>query len=146
VSPAVDQATRTFAVEALVENNDRVLKPGFFAKGVALTKVDENVLAVPEDAISTLAGVSTVYIIESGKARQQQVTLGARQDKLAEVTSGLKGDEILATSNLSQLATGVSVRTDTGEENAPSGQAGGGRRPSTGSGRADEGGRRGARQ
>jgi RND family efflux transporter MFP subunit len=139
VSPAVDQATRTFPVEALVENTDRVLKPGFFAKGVVLTKVDENVLAVPEDAVSTLAGVSTVYIIENGKARQQQVTLGAHQEKLVEVTAGLKGDETLATSNLSQLATGVSVRTDTGEENAPTGQAGGGRR-------GEGGGRRGARQ
>jgi len=110
VGPAVDQATRTFAVEALVDNADRVLKPGFFAKGVVHTHRDENVLAVPEDAISTLAGVSTVYVIESGKARQQQVALGARQDKLVEITSGLKGDETLATTNLSQLATGVSVR------------------------------------
>ena len=45
VSPAVDQATRTFAVEALVDNSDRTLKPGFFAKGVVLTRVDQNVLA-----------------------------------------------------------------------------------------------------
>ena len=110
VSPAVDQATRTFAVEALVENADRVLKPGFFAKGVVRTHRDENILAVPEDSVSTLAGVSTVYAIEGGKARQQQVTLGARQDGLVEVTSGLKGDETLATTNLSQLATGVQVR------------------------------------
>jgi hypothetical protein len=65
---------------------------------------------VPEDAISTLAGVSTVYVIENGKARQQQVSLGSRQNKLVEVTTGLKGDEQLATTNLSQLATGVSVR------------------------------------
>jgi RND family efflux transporter MFP subunit len=111
VSPAVDQATRTFAVEALVDNSDRQLKPGFFAKGVVLTRVDESVLAVPADAISTLAGVSTVYVIDSGKARQQQITLGARQNKLVEVTTGLKGDEVLATTNLSQLATGVSVQT-----------------------------------
>ena len=76
VSPAVDQATRTFAVEALVDNADRQLKPGFFAKGIVLTRLDENVIAVPEDAISTLAGVSTVYVIEDGKARAQQVTLG----------------------------------------------------------------------
>jgi RND family efflux transporter MFP subunit len=110
VSPAVDQATRTFAVEALVDNADRQLKPGFFAKGVVLTHVDARVLAVPEEAISTLAGVSTVYIIENGKARQQQISLGARQNKLVEVTTGLKGDEQLATTNLSQLATGVSVR------------------------------------
>src|SRR5204863_2692052 len=97
VSPAVDQATRTFPVEALVDNSDRTLKPGFFAKGVVRTHVDQNVVAVPEDSISTLAGVSTVYVIENGKARQQQVALGARQDKLVEVVSGLKGDETLAT-------------------------------------------------
>ena len=72
VSPAVDQTTRTFPVEAIVENADRRLKPGFFAKGQVATHVDQNVPAVPEDAISTLAGVSTVYVIESGKARQQQ--------------------------------------------------------------------------
>jgi membrane fusion protein (multidrug efflux system) len=93
-----------------VDNSDRRLKPGFFAKGVVLTHLDARVLAVPEDAISTLAGVSTVYVIENGKARQQQISLGARQNKLVEVTTGLKGDEQLATTNLSQLATGVTVR------------------------------------
>ena len=136
VSPAVDQATRTFAVEAIVDNSDRQLKPGFFAKGVVLTSVDEQVLAVPEDAVSTLAGVSTVYVIENGKARQQQIALGARQNKLVEVTSGLKGDEMLATANLNQLATGVSVSV------GKAGESGSGPAPAGASGR---GGRRGAR-
>ena len=137
VSPAVDQATRTFAVEALVDNADRQLKPGFFAKGVVLTRVDENVIAVAEDSISTLAGVSTVYVIEGGKARAQQVTLGARQNSLVEITSGLKGTESLATSNLSQLATGVTVQIGKpGEEVAAE----------TGRGAGQGGGRRGERQ
>jgi len=137
VSPAVDQATRTFAVEALVDNADRVLKPGFFAKGVVRTHKDENVLAVPEDAISTLAGVSTVYVIENAKARQQQVTLGARQDGLVEITSGLKGDETLATTNLSQLATGVAVRITAPDEEGAGGAATSGARD----GRRGPGGR-----
>lgn len=118
VSPAVDQATRTFAIEALVENPDRVLKPGFFAKGTVALKRDENVMAAPDDAVSTLAGVSTVYVIDNGKARQQIVTLGAHQDKQWEIVSGLKGDETLATSQLNQLATGMTVT---------SGERGGGR-------------------
>jgi RND family efflux transporter MFP subunit len=124
VSPAVDQTTRTFPVEALVDNADRVLKPGFFTKGVVRTHVDNNMLGVPDDAISTLAGVSTVYVIENGKARQQQVALGARQEKLVEITSGLKGDELLATTNLSQLATGVSVRTNGPGEDGPADDGG----------------------
>lgn len=137
VSPAVDQATRTFAVEALVDNGERLLKPGFFAKGVVRTRLDANVIAVPEDSISTLAGVSTVYVIEQGKARQQQVTLGARQEKLVEITDGLKGDETLATSNLSQLATGVTVHT---------GREGGAKGADSTGGSPQGGGRRGARQ
>lgn len=150
VSPAVDQATRTFPVEAIVENPERVLKPGFFAKGVVHTRLDENVIAAPESAISTLAGVSTVYVIESGKARQQQITLGARQGELLEVTSGLKGDEVLANSNLNQLATGVSVREGRDDEEGSSGSSGSqgsqGSEGSRGSRGGRGGGRRGARQ
>jgi RND family efflux transporter MFP subunit len=140
VSPAVDQMTRTFTVEALVDNDDRQLKPGFFAKGVVMTRVDDEVMAVSDDAISTLAGVSTVYVIDNGKARQQQIALGARQNKLVEVTSGLHGNETLAITNLSQLATGVNVKIagsagDKGEGESEEGSRQGGR-----------GGRGGARQ
>jgi RND family efflux transporter MFP subunit len=137
VSPAVDQTTRTFPVEVLVENADRALKPGFFAKGTVLTHVDDHVVAAPDDAVSTLAGVSTVYVIEEGKARQQQVTLGARQGQLVEIMEGLKGDEILATTNVNQLATGTNITTGDeasggAREGRRGGRAGGGRREGAG--------------
>ena len=131
VSPALDQTMRTFAVEAVVENADRRLKPGFFAKGVILTHKDEGVLAVPDSAVSSFAGVSSVYIIRDGKVEQHPVTLGVRQGDLWEVVEGLKGDETLAASRLNELATGVAVDVDGGS----SGGAGGGRR--------GQGGRRG---
>jgi RND family efflux transporter MFP subunit len=142
VSPAVDQVTRTFAVEAIVNNTDRVLKPGFFAKGTIKTRVDEAVLAAPEEAISTLAGVSTVYVIENNKARQQQVALGARQGKLVEIASGLTGNETLAASNLNMLATGTAVHIggDNSDGTAPEGRRGGAQR-GRGAGERGQGGR-----
>ena len=109
VSPAVDQSTRTFAVEAELPNGDHRLKPGFFAKGAILTHVDANVVAAPEDAVSTLAGVSTVFVIENGMVRPQNVTVGVHQDNLIEIVEGLHGNETLATSNLNQLSAGVAV-------------------------------------
>jgi RND family efflux transporter MFP subunit len=121
ISPAVDQLTRTFPVEVLVSNTDRRLKPGFFAKGTVSTKLDENVSALNDDAVSTMAGVSSVYVIEEGKIRQQTVTLGTRQGPLVEIVTGLKGGETLAASSLNQLATGTTVAI----------------------GKADDGGRRG---
>jgi RND family efflux transporter MFP subunit len=111
VSPAVDQATRTFTVEAELPNRDHRLKPGFFAKGDILTHLDEQVIAAPEDAVSTLAGVSTVFVVENGKIRPQNVTIGPRQGTLIEILDGLKGSETLASSNLSQLSAGVAVTT-----------------------------------
>ena len=136
VSPAVDQATRTFVVEALVDNRDQRLKPGFFAKGVLTTSRDSNVPAVTEDAIATLAGVSSVYVIEKNAIRQQQVTLGVKQGKLVEIVDGLKGDEVLAASGLSNLATGTPVKIGTGE-GAP---GPGGAPRGDGSGRRGQGG------
>lgn len=143
VSPSVDQTTRTFPVEALVDNADRHLKPGFFAKGTIATKLDENVMAVSDDTVSTLAGVSTVYVIEQNKARQQVVSLGTHQDKLWEIVDGLKGTELLASSNLNQLATGTTVRIGGGDaEGALPPPEGSGRR-GRGQGQArGEGGRR----
>jgi len=138
VSPAVDQATRTFPVEVLVDNPDRVLKPGFFAKGTVLTHLDDTVVAAPDDAVSTMAGVSTVYVIEDGKARQQVVTLGARQDKVIEIVDGLKGNEVVATSNVNQLATGTKVRTGGADEDTTGrGDGRGGRQGGRGRGRGE---------
>jgi hypothetical protein len=69
-----------------------------------------------------------VYVVEDGKARQQLVTLGVRQDQVIEIVEGLKGHEVLATSNVNQLATGTPVRTGAvGEENAGRGEGRGGR-------------------
>ncbi|MEW5983296.1 MAG: efflux RND transporter periplasmic adaptor subunit [Acidobacteriota bacterium] len=110
VSPALDQTMRTFTIEALVENPNRLLKPGFFAKGVILTRLDAGVPAVPDAAVSVLAGVASVYVITDDAVTQTTVELGVRQGDLWEITSGLTGDEVLATSRLNELATGVRVR------------------------------------
>jgi RND family efflux transporter MFP subunit len=139
VSPSLDETMRTFTVEALVDNSDLRLKPGFFAKGVILTRRDEGVMAVPDAAVSTLAGVSSVYIVKDGKITQQSVTLGVRQGNLWEVVEGLKGTEVLAASRLNELATGISVTTGAESDD---GGSGGGRRRGGGGG---SGGRRGQR-
>jgi multidrug efflux pump subunit AcrA (membrane-fusion protein) len=143
VSPAIDQTMRTFTVEALVDNADRKLKPGFFAKGVIYTHQDTNVLAVPDNTVATFAGVSSVYIIANDTITQVSVSLGTRQGKLWEITDGLKGDELLAANNLNQLATGVAVRvlksgeSETADPASEGGRSGG--RRGSGQGRGQRG-------
>ncbi len=122
VSPAVDQATRTFVVEVLVDNSQRRLKPGFFAQGSIFLRKDDNVMAVPEQAISTLAGVSTVFIIEDKKVLQRVVSLGAKYGTFFELLDGLSGVETLAATNLSQLANGTLVETGSSKSATPDGK------------------------
>jgi hypothetical protein len=84
-------------------------------------------MAVPDAAVSVLAGVPSVYVITNGSITQTSVTLGVRQGNLWEVTEGLKGDEVLATSRLNELATGVAVRVLKPGESETAGAEGGGR-------------------
>lgn len=142
VSPALDQTMRTFTIEALVDNSDYRLKPGFFAKGAILTRRDEGVLAVPDSAVSTFAGVSSVYVITDNKITQQTVALGVRQGNLWEITDGLEGTETLAASRLNELATGVTVTIGGEPGAAPAGGRRGGGRRGTG-GQRGQGGQRG---
>jgi len=149
ISPAVDQATRTFAVEVLVDNPAHKLKPGMFAQGAVLLGRDDNVLAVPEETVSNLAGVSSVYIIDNGVVKQTTIQVGQRQDKLIEVVGGLKGDEILAASNLNELVTGTRVGVGD-DEGGPAGDPppgeGGQRRGGRGEGKRGGGEGKGSAQ
>src|SRR6185295_5038837 len=83
-----------------------------------------NVMAVPEEAVSILAGVSSVFVVENGVIRQQSVTVGAHEGKFFEIVDGLKGNEVVAVSNLNQLVTGTKVttadKTEADEAAAPS--------------------------
>lgn len=120
VSPAVDAESRTFTVEASVPNPGGVLKPGFFAKAAIVTGMGRNVPFVPEEAVVTFAGIVKVYVIADGKAEERRVTTGQRRDGWVEVLDGVKVGETVATSGLSQLATGTAVTVQAGARGAPS--------------------------
>ena len=145
ISPAVDQGTRTFTAEILVDNPQYKLKPGFFTKGEILVQRDENVLAVPEETVSNLAGVSSVYVINNGVVKQTTIRTGEREGKFIEVVEGLKGDEILAASNLNELVSGSKVGSGGDEEGSTAvgdNGSGGERRGGKGGGKGGKGGRR----
>jgi RND family efflux transporter MFP subunit len=140
ISPSIDQQSRAFPVEVLVDNPKNTLKPGFFATGAILTHRDAAVLAAPEDAVSILAGVSSVFIVEDGVVRQQSVTLGAQEGRFFEVLDGLTGNETLAASNLSQLISGdrvIESKTEPNTTTPPNAE----KPPERGEGRGERGGR-----
>ncbi|MBI3084768.1 MAG: hypothetical protein HYY88_03420, partial [candidate division NC10 bacterium] len=68
----------------------------------------------------TFAGIVKVYVIADGKAEERRVTTGQRRDGRVEILEGVKVGETVATSGLSQLATGTTVAVQAGARGAPS--------------------------
>jgi len=90
MNPSVDPQTRSFDVEALLENRDGVLKPGFFARASIVSSRVDQALVVPQDALRYLYGVYKVYTVEQSALHETEVKLGAREGADVEIVSGLK--------------------------------------------------------
>jgi membrane fusion protein (multidrug efflux system) len=97
INPSVDPQTRSFETEALLDNGEGLLKPGFFARvKVASSHVDRTLL-VPQEALRYLYGVYKVYTVDKrGVLRETEIKLGARDKDEVEVTEGLRPDARVA--------------------------------------------------
>ncbi len=110
ISPASNPENRSVAIEALVDNHDRKLKPGFFANAAVVTRTDDRALMVPQEALITFAGVTKIFVIQDGAAHERQVQTGTRgSGGLVEIVEGVQPDEVVATSGLTKLGNGVPV-------------------------------------
>lgn len=110
ISPNVTPTSRTLTVEAEIENNNGVLKPGQFATVRILQSRAEPAVLVPSRALRTESGVSRVFVMKDGYARERVVQVGQTEGDLVEIKSGIAADEVVATSNLELLGEGMAVR------------------------------------
>jgi HlyD family secretion protein len=103
VSPALDEASRTLTVEAAIENPGQRLRAGSFARA-EITVSSEPVLAVPESAVVSFAGIEKVITVERGKAVEKPVGTGRRAGGFIEILSGVDAGTqvVLAPGNLQQ--------------------------------------------
>jgi membrane fusion protein (multidrug efflux system) len=110
MSPASNPENRSIAIEALVENHDRKLKPGFFANAAVVTRSDDRTLMVPQEALITFAGVTKLFVISDGTAHERQVRTGTRgSGGLVEVVEGVEPNDVVAVSGLTKLENGIAV-------------------------------------
>ncbi len=111
ISPNVTATSRTLTVEAEVDNSQNQLKPGQFAAvRILLPKADPAVL-VPARAVRTQENTSRIFVInKDGRIEERVVQLGQAEGDLVEIKTGVRPDELVATSNLEQLKDGAMVR------------------------------------
>jgi len=113
ISPAANPENRSVAIEALIDNPTRRLKPGFFGNAAIVTRSDDRALMVPEEAVISFAGVTKVFVVADELAVERVVQLGTRgSGGRVEIIEGVAAGEVVAVSGLSKLENGarVSVR------------------------------------
>lgn len=109
VSPTVDQAKRTFVVEALIDNPSAELKPGSYAKARVPTTKVENIKLVPVRAVNYVLGSNKTYVVRDGVIDAREVKIGDRFDEEIEILEGVEAGELVATTQLNRLDTGTRV-------------------------------------
>lgn len=98
VSATVDSASRSVIVRARIVHPARALRIGetVFASIVLATR--SNAVTVPVEALVPDGEGMKVFVLDSAHvAHATQVSVGARTDKLAEITRGLSGGETIVT-------------------------------------------------
>jgi RND family efflux transporter MFP subunit len=120
-NPSLDPASRAMTVEVKFPNNDQRLSPGMFGTADIALSETERALFVPKAAIAPIANgeSSMVYIVDGTTARVRVVQLAGTEDGLTRVIAGLESGAIVATSALSQLFDGASVRTAAAAPSTP---------------------------
>jgi cobalt-zinc-cadmium efflux system membrane fusion protein len=101
IGSVVDAATRTVRVRATVANPAEKLRPGMFVKAqvdVPQSYEGKTVLAVPESALQTLEGRTTVFVqTEPGVFIRRIVETGRNFEGFTEVYSGAKAGDVVVT-------------------------------------------------
>ena len=112
IAPNVDSDTRSFMLEAEIENPKGALKPGSFARLEIRGTGVLDAVTVPEKALSSFAGTKRVYVVNGEKAVERNVVLGIKSGDRYVVEKGLEAGERVIVSSVDQLSDGraISVR------------------------------------
>jgi len=110
INPSADKSARVFETKIRVNNDDNLLKPGMFAKAEIKTGKTEEILAVPQNALTGKEGMFFVFTAEGDKANRRQVEIGQVIDQLVEIKSGLTEGQKVVITNVNKLKDQDSIR------------------------------------
>jgi RND family efflux transporter MFP subunit len=122
INPAVSQDSRTFEAEALLQNADGRLKPGFFVQASLPSKREDKAIFVPEQAVNYRYGVYKVFLLNGNRVSERQIhPAGQTEDERGrrfEVAEGLKAGDRVAAAVSGTLREGDIVQ-EQGDDSAP---------------------------
>ena len=137
VDPLIDANGRSVGVRGCIDNRQRQLRPGMFARVTTVFGVHDQALVVPEEAIVPQGGRAFVVKVVPGDkpgslvSQRVAVKTGLRQPGKVEILEGLEADDTVVTAGHQRLQKdGSPVRVI--DLNAPRGPQGGASAPAAG--------------
>jgi membrane fusion protein (multidrug efflux system) len=116
INPIIDVSTRNVIIEATIDNPDKELLPGMFARVEVITGSPQEFLTLPQTAISYNPYGNIIYqIMKDGKdhnkliAKQKFVILGNTRGDQIQVLEGIKAGEVIVTSGQVKLKNNATV-------------------------------------
>lgn len=111
IYPTMDAMNHTFITEILVQNTDRVLRPGMFAR-VKIEFGINNSVVVPEEAVVKMqgSGQRCVYILQPDNTVESSIVkLGRHIEGMYEILEGVSEGDVVAAKGSSSLRDGSKV-------------------------------------
>ena len=108
IRPSVSEGNRTIDVIARFDNPGP-LKSGGSVDASVITGQKEQAVLVPEQVVVLRPAGKVVYLINDGKAKQQIIEVGSKQNGMIEVIKGLNGGETLALDGAGFLSENATV-------------------------------------
>jgi membrane fusion protein (multidrug efflux system) len=110
VGSRVDPVTRAIQVRALIENDERLLRPGMLLT-VEVVMTERMAIVVSENAVYQIQDRAYVYVVDSEMiAREREIETGARRFGIVEVLEGLEEGEQVVVEGIVKLRDGARVR------------------------------------
>ena len=111
IYPVIDPASHTFTAEVVVPNNDRVLRPGMFARAKVTFAINHSIV-VPDIAVVKQqgSGQKSVFVLNGDNTVSSRiVTLGRHTGSDYEILEGLGEGEKIGTKGHTSLRNGSEV-------------------------------------
>lgn len=114
VAPVVDRASGTVMVTVRIDNRDRSLRPGLFARmDVAFLHIADAVL-VPKSAVLGSRDAAFAFVVEGRNARRVPLRLGQESGSRVQVLDGVEDGAVVVVTGHAALSDGALVEVLTG--------------------------------
>lgn len=110
IAPALQGTSRTFEIEILINNRDKLLKPGMNANVLVSEFERDNAVVVPQDLIIDYGDEQYLFVIEGDIARKRVIKIGGRHENDVLIESGLNPGDNLITDGFQAVKDGDKVQ------------------------------------